>query len=282
MFNTYTEMAHLKDLFTSRFDSNKLYECVMETKSGCLLQFFTPKQLDTLKPYMIMHMLANYKSDVIRAYNNRTKNKITQAIMDYCIDCNKRPDKVITLAPKDLEWILAAHEKRACDILALRKNRFKLSSKAKDLLLMHGTLTQILLFKDEISDKDYTKFWKDRLSLIPLMKKPTVEMLRAYYKENPASNSLSNSLPEVDYYPIDILIDMAENHQLPSPILTLNNEKTGGLLGVYWRLYTNSSWNKDYGIDESKDEELKAYEQLVNSDVDLLKEYVRNRLMKIE
>ena len=278
MFNTYTEMAHLKDLFTSKFDSNKLYECVMETKSGCLLQFFTPKQLDTLKPYMIMHMLANYKSDVIRAYNNRTSNKINQAIMDYCMDYNKKPDKVITLAPKDLEWILAAHEKQACDIQALRKNRFKLSPKAKDLLLMHGTLTQISLFKDEISDKDYTKFWKDRLSLIPLMKKPTVEMLRAYYKENPSSNDL----PEVDYYPVDMLVDMVESHRLVSPILTLNNEKTGGLLGVYWRLHMNQDWNKDYGIDETKDEELKAYEQLVNSDVSLLKEYVRNRLMKTE
>ena len=278
MFNTYTEMAHLKDLFTSRFDSNKLYECVMETKSGCLLQFFTPKQLDTLKPYMIMHMLANYKSDVIRAYNNRTSNKINQAIMDYCMDYNKKPDKVITLAPKDLEWILAAHEKRACDIQALRKNRFKLSPKAKDLLLMHGTLTQISLFKDEISDKDYTKFWKDRLSLIPLMKKPTIEMLRAYYKENPTSNDL----PEVDYYPIDMLIDMVESHRLSTPIFTLNNEKTGGLLGVYWRLHMNPDWNKDFGVDETKDDELKAYEQLVNSDVDLLKEYVRNRLLKRE
>ena len=278
MFNTYTEMAHLKDLFTSKFDSNKLYECVMETKSGCLLQFFTPKQLDTLKPYMVMHMLANFKSDVIRAYNNRTSNKITQAIMDYCMDYRKTPDRVITLAPKDLEWILAAHERQACDVVALRKNRFKLSPKAKDTLLLHGTLTQIGLFKDEISDKDYAKFWKDRLSLIPLMKKPTVEMLRAFYADDPRSNRL----PEVDYYPVDMLVDMVDNHWMATPILEKNDKRFGGLLKVYWRLHMNQAWNKDYGIEETSDDELKAYEQLVNDDVELLKVYVKDRLLKME
>ena len=83
MYNTYTEMAHLKDLFTSKFDAGKLFNCVMDTKSGCLLQFFEPKQLDKLSPSMVMKIMSEFKSDVIRAYNGRTKNQVLQAIVNY-------------------------------------------------------------------------------------------------------------------------------------------------------------------------------------------------------
>ena len=173
---------------------------------------------------------------------------------------------------------MAAHEKQACDVVALRKNRFKLSPKAKDTLLLHGTLTHIGLFKDEISDKDLAKFWKERLSLIPLMKKPTVEMLRAFYADNPRSNDL----PEVDYYPVDMLVDMADNHWLAAPILYKNDLRFNHLLKVYWKLHTNQPWNHEYDIEQTDDEELKNYAQLVNEDVELLKEYVKSRLLKME
>lgn len=274
MFNTYTEMAALKKLFTSKFDAENLFNCVINTKSGCLLQFFTSKQLDKLKPSMIMKMMSDYKSDVIRAYNN-TSNKVLKGIVDYCIDCHKKPEQVIALSSKDMEWILAAHEFQVCDVKALMKDRFKLSQSAKDLLLQHGSQTQIMLMRSELSDKDFTKFWKSRLSLVRYMRKPTIEMLRAFYEEN----KRTNSMPEVDYYPVDMLVDMAENHWIAKPIVDLNDKRFGGLLKVFTRLHLNTQWDKSYGIEESNDEELKNYAQLVDNDIELLRAYVKDRLL---
>ena len=274
MFNTYTEMAALKELFTSKFDAQNLFNCVINTKSGCLLQFFTPKQLDTLQPSMVMKMMSDYKSDVIRAYY-KTSNKVLKAIIDYCIDCAKKPEQIIILKPKDVEWVFAAHEYEVCDIAALMKDRFKLSQGAKDLILQHGTQTQIMLMKNELSDKDYAKFWKTRLSLVRYMKRPTIEMLRVFYEEN----KRTNNMPEVDYYPIDMLVDMAENHWIAKPIVDLNDKRFGGLLKVFTRLHLNTQWDTDYGIEASTDEELKNYAQLVDNDIELLKAYAKDRLL---
>lgn len=273
MFNTYTEMAALKQLFTSKFDADNLYNCVMNTKSGCLLRFFTAKQLDKLKPSKIMKMMSEYKSDVIQAYHN-TSNKILKAIVDYCID-DKIPEKVITLKPQEMEWIFAAYDCQVCDVKGLMKDRFKLSQGAKALLLQRGSQTQIMLMQSELSDKDYAKFWKDRLCLVKFMKRPTVEMLRAFYEDNPRSNDM----PEVDYYPADMLVDMAEHHWIAKPIVEKNDKRFGGLLNVFTRLHLNTQWDTNYGIEKTNDDELKNYAQLVDNDIELLKGYVKDRLL---
>jgi hypothetical protein len=110
------------------------------------------------------------------------------------------------------------------------------------------------------------------------MKRPTVEMLRAFYEDNPRSNDM----PEVDYYPVDMLVDMAENHWIAKPIVEKNDKRFGGLLNVFTRLHLNTQWDTNYGIEKTNDDELKNYAQLVDNDIELLKGYVKDRLLGIK
>ena len=141
-------------------------------------------------------------------------------------------------------------------------------------------LSYLSLFKDELKDSDFENHWKDNLKLITIMKKPTAEMLRAYYDEY----HNVRDVPVVDYYPTDLLIELCENHDLITSVLAENAPRYKGLLEVYDKLCKSNMCNiyeNDYGIDKLSDDELKTYEQLVNGDRDLLKKYVKDRLLEI-
>lgn len=276
MYNTYGEMMALKDLFTSKPDADKLYRCIQETKSGCLLRLFDIKILDKMTPWMIMKLMSTYKSDVIGAYNHKTKHKILQSIIDYCSDAYKKPEQIIKIQPKDLDWLFCVDEYDVCDAESLQKNRFELSKASKDLLITKGTYRNIEQFKNYLSDKDLAKAFERNVDIIRLIKKPTPEMLRKYWDEN----KYDRCMPVVDNYPLDLLVEMCERRGLSEPILQ-KNERFGGLLQVFYHLCMNSSYDKNYGIEQNSDDELKNYAQLVDNDTDLLKQYVKEKLLAL-
>lgn len=283
MYNTYTEMAALKDLFTKKFEAQKLYECVINTKSGCLLQFFDSKQLDKLKPEQIMKMMSEYKTDVLRAYRN-TSNRILKAILDYCLDCGKKPEQIIEVSPKEIDWLYYAMDKNICDIQALMKDRFHFNKKTKVAILNWGNMTFIKQFKVNFNDKELIQYFnqnKERnYKLITLLKKPTIELIRFYM-----SQAYYDSLRDVallDSYPIDFLVEVIDDKKITPDVKNIGFKQYGKLLEVYYKLATNSAYDSNYGIDESGDNELINYTNLVNNDKEMIRKYVRERLLSIK
>lgn len=277
MYNTYTEMAALKELFTKKFDPERLYDCIMNTKSGCLLNFFSIQQLEKLSHSQIMKVMSKFKSDVIRAYNRQTKNKVLQGILDYCYDSGMKPEKVMVSA-KDLDWFVSADD---CDAIkvheVLTKDRFELTANAKEMLLKKcHNISQIKLFSKYLSDKDLFKHYNENPYLVLLMKKPTLEMIKAWYKEH---WSRLDEVAVLDSYPIDFVVELIENRAITKDILSVAEKQYGKLVEIYKRLVQNNSYDDNYLIEEYGDEELKNFTSLSNNNRELIKQYVRERLL---
>jgi len=275
MYNSYGEIQLLKNLFTSKFDADKLFETVQYCKSGFILEFFEVKQLDKLKPAKILKLMSEYKTNVMRVYGGKTQHKFLQYIIDYCKDYSKRPDKKIVVGIKDLEWITALIEYNICNVYEFCRHWFELNKSAKDFVLSKCTFTTIKHFTHCFTDKDLAKYFESRPDMILLMKKPTQDMLRKYYSENPYK--MSEVL--VDNYPNDLLCQMIDDSRINTTIMSMNKNHCP-LIEVYNKLCRGFDRFGNYGIDETNDEELKNYAQLVDNNIDLLKEYVKGRMLK--
>jgi hypothetical protein len=278
MFNSYGELKSLKDIFLSKFDPTKVYEWIREYKSGYLLELFDIKQIDTLKPDQIISLMSNYKSNVIRAYNNRTKHKMLQSILDYCYDARKLPEQPMTVNEKDLDWLLWVIHADVCVVSDLMKGRFKLSKGARERLITRASLTEISHFTKQLSEKELARVVDRNIEAIKFLKKPTVAMLRKYYEVN----KWGGRYPVVDYYPADLLVDMANTQAITKDIIDLNDKRFGGLVSVYHKLIKNPEWNKDWGIEKTNDEELKNFADLCDNDKEMIKNYVKEKLLSIK
>ena len=278
MYNSYNELEMIKELFaTKKVDVNKLFDCIQMTKSGDLLYFFPIKVLDRMSHIQIVTLMSEYKSAVVRNYSKKTTNKILQSILDYCSDSNSKPESVIKIGVKDLDWLLSIQDKRICSVNELKKDRFKLAPDAIKALLKFGGISQIKSFADELTDKDYEKFLNDRIDLVYFMKKPTAEMLERFY----AGKHFSLDMPITNTYSTRLLMTMIQDRQMTKDILKRNSKRYNGLLEVYEKLVRNSSYNTDYGIEQSGITELINYASLVNDDRELIKEYVETSLKKV-
>ena len=278
MFNSYGEIKSLKDIFLSKFDPKNVYEWIKEYKSGYLLEMFDIKQIDKLEPEHIISLMSNYKSNVIRAYNKHTKHKMLQGILDYCYDSSKLPEQPMTVSDKDLDWLLFVLHYDVCNISDLMKGRFKLAKSARERLITRASLTEIAHFQKELSEKELARVVDRNIEAIRFLKKPTVEMLRKYYDVN----KWGGNYPVVDYYPVDLLVEMADNKALTNDIITINDKKYKGLLSVYCKLVKNSDWNNDWGIEKTSDEELKNFANLCDNDKEMVKNYVKEKLLGIK
>lgn len=274
MFNSYSEVAMLKDLFVSKFDANKLYTTIISTNTGHLLELFNIKQIDKLKPKQIMVIMAKYKSNVIRAYNKQTSNKILQRIIDFCYDPSIKYESKLKVGIKDLDWFVRLVENDVCNIYELWKGRFELMPTAKKELLEKYSVRTIKYFRSDFNQRDFAKYANKNTRLVELMNKPSYELLWKYYKENGGCEM--NRKVEVDCYPVDLLITMLDKYELTPNILNMN-DKTG-LLSVLYKIKSNTNWNKDYGLSRVKDQELINYASLVDNNKELLEQYIRNRL----
>lgn len=278
MFNSYGELKSLKDIYLSKFDPKSVYEWIKEYKSGYLLEMFDIKQIDKLEPDQIISLMSNYKSNVIRAYNKHTKHKMLQGILDYCYDSRKLPEQPVIVSDKDLDWLLLVLHYDVCNIPDLLKGRFKLAKSAKERLITRASLTEIAHFQKELSEKELARVVDRNIEAIRFLKKPTVEMLRKYYDVN----KWGGNYPVVDYYPVDLLLEMADNKALTSDIITINDKKYNGLLSVYCKLVKNPEWNNDWGIEKTSDEELKNFANLCDNDKEMIKNYVKEKLLGIK
>lgn len=274
MLSSFSEAAMLKDLFVSKFDANKLYTTIISTRTGHLLELFNIKQIDKLKPEQIMVIMAKYKSNVIRAYNKKTSNKILQRIIDFCYDPNIIYESKLKVGMKDLDWFVRLVENDVCNIYELWKGRFELAPTAKKELLEKYSVRTIKYFRSDFNQKDFAKYTNKNIHLVELMNKPSYELLWEYYKENGGYEM--NRKVEVDCYPVDLLITMLDRRELTPNILNMN-DKTG-LLSVLYKIKANTDWNKDYGLSKVKDQELINYASLVDNNKELLEQYIRNRL----
>ena len=283
MYNTYVEMAALKELFTKKFEAQRLFDCVINTKSGCLLQFFDSKQLDKLNPGQIMKIMSEYKSDVLRAYKN-TSNRILKAIIDYCLDCDKKPEQIIEVSPKEVDWLYYAMDKNICDIQALMKDRFHFNKKTKIAILNWGNMTFIKQFKVNFNDKELVEYLNQNMErnykLITLLKKPSIELIR-YYLSQTYYDSLRD-VAVLDSYPIDFLIEVIDSKKITQDVKNVGIKQYGKLLETYYKLVYNSAYDTDYGIDESGDNELINYTNLVNNDKEMIKGYLKEKLLSMK
>ena len=283
MYNTYVEMAALKELFTKKFEAQRLFDCVINTKSGCLLQFFDSKQLDKLNPGQIMKIMSEYKSDVLRAYKN-TSNRILKAIIDYCLDCDKKPEQIIEVSPKEVDWLYYAMDKNICDIQALMKNRFHFNKKTKIAILNWGNMKFIQQFKVNFNDKELIEYLNQNMErnykLITLLKKPSIELIR-YYLSQTYYDSLRD-VAVLDSYPIDFLIEVIDSKKITQDVKNVGIKQYGKLLETYYKLVYNSAYDTDYGIDDSGDNELINYTNLVNNDKEMIKGYLKEKLLSMK
>ena len=278
MFNSYSEVAMLKDLFVSKFDPNKLYEAVIATKTGYLLELFDIKQLDKLKPGQIITIMADFKTNVIRAYNKHTSNKILQRIIDFCYDPSIKYESKLKIGIKDLDWFVNLVDRDVCNIYELWRGRFELTPTAKKEMLEKYSVKTIKYFRVDFTEKDYAKYADKNIRLVELMNKPSYELLWKYYQENGGYEM--NRKVEVSCYPIDLLVDMIDKQSLTPNILSLN-DKTG-LLTVLYKIKHNSPYIQDYGLSKVNDQELINYASLVDNNKELLEKYIKNRLGVVE
>jgi hypothetical protein len=239
---------------------------------------FDIKQIDKLEPEHIISLMSNYKSNVIRAYNKHTKHKMLQSILDYCYDSSKLPEQPMIVSDKDLDWLLLVLHYDVCNISDLMKGRFKLAKSARERLITRASLTEIAHFQKELSEKELVRVVDRNIEAIRFLKKPTVEMLRKYYDVN----KWGGNYPVVDYYPVDLLVEMADNKALTNAIITINDKKYKGLLSVYCKLVKNPDWNNDWGIEKTSDEELKNFANLCDNDKEMITNYVKEKLLGIK
>lgn len=274
MYMKYAEVMLIKDLFTSKFDPNKLFNAITQTESGDLLCAFDIKQIDKLSPAQITYLLGKFKYSVLRAYRKRTSHKILERILDYSYDDTIKYDDKITVGMKDLPWFLGIIEHKVCNIYTLWKDRFQLSEVAKKEMLEKYPIDIVKCFRGEFTEKQLAKYADKNVRLIEIMKKPTAEQLWKYYK-TVSSWAMCNRV-EVDCYPNDLLVQMIHDRHISVEIIR-RNDRTG-LIKPLFELVMNNARQLAETIQESKNAELQNYGALVNYDCDLLKQYIYNQL----
>lgn len=279
MYNDYREIALLKDLFVKKFDPKALYEAVKATQTGCLLRFFSIKQLDQLNPSHITDLMKDFKLEILQAYHKQTSNKVFQRILDFCSDKSMKYESKLKIGIKDLDWFVGIVNNNICDLPELWRDRFELNPVAKKTLLEKYSANTVKQFMLDIKEKDLVKYVDKNIDFVRLMKKPTAKMLWDYYNAKGSWNMCRYVL--VDTYPTDLLVKLVHDTggNMLYPILE-KNDKTG-LLTLYLNVIRDRYGNEtEKLVSESKlsDSEFKTVAALSNYDRGLVIKAIEEKL----
>lgn len=285
------DLKELETIFTTKHPEREMLMFNLTTQES-LVDYLDKSKFKNLTETDIMKLLCEYPSKASKI-KQLTKNKLIHLLCDSIRGIsNLDPTKKQNLNEFDIKLFVSVLYQTYSRNIRDKIKFFNFSNKTKQLLLKQKEANDINVFHmlaEQFDPTDFIKYWKiNPMCLHYIAEKHITKEMLEYVLTTELSNdkyyvgTIFHRTQETGVWDMELLLKFVDKKSL-----SLHDWVYSGLIPTEYQGLANSyaqlvNYNKVIDKNNTFDPELISYADLVDDDPDLMREYVKSKLLKVK